>query len=394
MSTEPTPSPFTRLLLRLRRVTSSGRYLPEVDGLRFLAVAWVVLLHIQGYVHAEIRHNDSVAGDFVSWILFHGELGVPLFFSISGFILAMPFAEHALKGGHPVPLKAYFLRRLTRLEPPYIVCMVALFLLHAVRGHRSVGELLPHLGASLAYLHNAIYHEWNFINTVTWSLEIEVQFYLLAPLLARVFRLGTTARRVCIGVAILFFAWAEPGLWTSLGIIRPDFLILGQLHHFLVGFLLADIYLCPAPALELKSSTWDALGLIAFVAIPVFYMEGTWGKLAFPAAVLVLYLAAFRGDFTRTILRHPLIATIGGMCYSIYLIHLPLLYIVMGITKRLSHSEHHLVNLCLQGLIVLPVIAVASSLFYLLVERPCMNKNWPWDLAKWTQSRLRPNHPK
>jgi peptidoglycan/LPS O-acetylase OafA/YrhL len=78
------------------------------------------------------------------------------------------------------------------------------------------------------------------------------------------------------------------------------------------------------------------------------------------------------------------------MCYSIYLIHLPLLYIVMGITKRLSHSEHHLVNLGVQGLIILPVIAVASSLFYLLVERPCMNKNWPWDLAKWIQSRLRP----
>lgn len=393
MSTETTTGPLTRLALRLRRVTSSGRYLAEVDGLRFIAVTWVVLLHVQGYVHAEIRHADSLVGDFVSWILFHGELGVPLFFSISGFILAMPFAEHALKSGNPVQLRAYFLRRITRLEPPYIVCMLLLFLLHALRGQKPLSELLPHLGASLAYLHNAIYQEWNFINTVTWSLEVEVQFYLLAPILARVFLLGTVARRACTCTAILFFAGAEPELWKAIGIARPDFTLLGQLHHFLVGFLLADLYLCPAPVLVLKERTWDWLGLLAFLAIPAFYIEGTWGKFAFPAAVLVLYLAAFRGDLTRIFLRHPVVATLGGMCYSIYLIHLPLIYIVVGITKRFGHSEHHLVNLLVQGLIVIPIIAVASSLFYVLVERPCMNKNWPQDLVRWVTSRGSAGHP-
>lgn len=393
MSAEATPSPVTRLALRLRRITSSGRYLAEVDGLRFIAVAWVVVLHVQGYVHAEMRHGESMVGDLVSWMLFHGDLGVPLFFSISGFILAMPFAEHALKGGNPVRLRSYFLRRVTRLEPPYIVCMVGLFLLHMVRGQRPAEELLPHLGASLAYLHSAIYQEWNFINTVTWSLEIEVQFYILAPLLARIFRLGTVARRATLGVAILFFAGAEPGLWNSLGIARPDFSLLGQIHHFLVGFLLADLYLCPAPALDLKVRTWDALALLAFVAIPVFYSQVSWGKLAFPAAVLVLYLAAFRGERTRTILRHPVISTLGGMCYSIYLVHLPLICIVMGITKRFSHPDSHLVNLGLQSIVVIPIIIVVSSVFYVLVERPCMNKNWPGDLANWVKSKLRPSPP-
>ncbi|MBI5799330.1 MAG: acyltransferase [Verrucomicrobia bacterium] len=393
MNTEASPGPISRLALRLRRITSSGRYLPEVDGLRFIAVAWVVLLHVQGFVFEEIRHNHSVAGDFVSWIFFQGHLGVPLFFSISGFILAMPFAEHALKGGNPVRLKSYFLRRLTRLEPPYIVCMVVLFLLHAIRGQRPLGELLPHLGASLAYLHNAIYQEWNFINTVAWSLEVEVQFYLMAPILARVFLLGTFARRASIIGAILFFAGAEPGLWQAVGVSRPDFWLLGQLHHFLVGFLLADLYLCPVPVLELKERAWDLLGLVAFLAIPAFYIVGTWGKLAFPGAVLVLYLAAFRGGCTRAILRQPVIATLGGMCYSIYLVHLPLIYIVLGVTKRLSHSDHHLVNLLVQGTIVIPIIVLVSSTFYVLIERPCMNKNWPWDLANWFKSRLRPSRP-
>ena len=84
-----------------------------------------------------------------------GYHGVELFFIISGFILAMPFAAHHLKGQRPVALGPYYLRRLTRLEPPYMLCMALLFVaLVAFRG-RDAGQLAPHLGASLLYLFSA-----------------------------------------------------------------------------------------------------------------------------------------------------------------------------------------------------------------------------------------------
>ena len=53
---------------------------------------------------------------------------------ISGFILGLPFARHVLANGPPVVLKQYFLRRLSRLEPPYIVAMITLFIASVVMG--------------------------------------------------------------------------------------------------------------------------------------------------------------------------------------------------------------------------------------------------------------------
>ena len=52
--------------------------------------------------------------------------GVELFFAISGFILGIPFASHYLRGVPRVNLRRYFIRRLTRLEPPYIINLMVL----------------------------------------------------------------------------------------------------------------------------------------------------------------------------------------------------------------------------------------------------------------------------
>ena len=95
------------LLARFSRVTSSGRqYIPQLDGLRFVAIAWVVAYHSVEYVLVKTGHlpdapqvNPLVdtfqldqASPLVSFFLV-GHVGVDLFFVISGFILAAPLWE-------------------------------------------------------------------------------------------------------------------------------------------------------------------------------------------------------------------------------------------------------------------------------------------------------------
>src|SRR5918997_508905 len=112
-----------RLHARLRRVTASNRFIAEVDGLRFLAIAPVVVFHVRNYltVHPVAQYAPPVEADWAARLALHGHYGVQLFFIISGFVLALPFAR-AHAGKQPrVKLKEYFLRRLTRLEPPYVV---------------------------------------------------------------------------------------------------------------------------------------------------------------------------------------------------------------------------------------------------------------------------------
>jgi peptidoglycan/LPS O-acetylase OafA/YrhL len=71
-----------------RRITTSGEFIPEIDGLRFIAIALVITHHLALFVSIQRGQNEGP--------LSRGQLGVELFFVISGFILAVPFAMQYL----------------------------------------------------------------------------------------------------------------------------------------------------------------------------------------------------------------------------------------------------------------------------------------------------------
>jgi len=108
-------------MLQFRRITTQKRFIPQIDGLRFVAIASVVFFHI--YIYAALERGAvPVPGPLNIDMPKHD---VELFFAISGFILGVPFASRYLLGAPKVNLKSYFLRRLTRLEPPYFLALMA-----------------------------------------------------------------------------------------------------------------------------------------------------------------------------------------------------------------------------------------------------------------------------
>ncbi len=107
--------------LTFKRITSSGTFIPEIDGLRFIAITSVVLYHVVIWLNVKDEKLYSDASYYPNlYNLFkHGDIGVPLFFVISGFVLGLPFASYHINNGKPVSVKNYFLRRLTRLATLY-----------------------------------------------------------------------------------------------------------------------------------------------------------------------------------------------------------------------------------------------------------------------------------
>src|SRR5262249_35658102 len=116
-----------------------------------------------------------------------GEHGVELFFAISGFILAVPFAMQYLNAGRRVKLSRYFWRRVTRLEPPYLISLLLLFAMRVWLRGQPFDVYKWNLLWSSLYVHGFVMGVQSQINGVAWSLEIEIQFYLLMPLLALIF---------------------------------------------------------------------------------------------------------------------------------------------------------------------------------------------------------------
>lgn len=395
-----------RLLSRFSRVTSGGRFISEIDGLRFLAIATVVLHHLLTQVERQVMEKrlglptDSVH-NWLLWLVHHGAVGVQVFFAISGFILAMPFAKAALDGGKPVKLGEYFWRRVTRLEPPFIVSMLLLYVAWVVVVPR-LGMTVEHppgpanLAYSLLYGHYLRYGEGSLVNGVTWSLEIEVQFYMLMPLLARVFWIRSKAVRRGVMVAVMAATALVKGLFDAqLQEMHLALTLVGYLHCFFVGLLVADVYITDWKNRPSKGSWWwDAAGLCGLMGIVPQGAGGNaelWRIGLFLPSMLLVFMAAFRGRLVQAFFSNRWVATIGGMCYSIYLLHYAVLFASLAVLLKLFDGlaprlgEHWYVvaggspavNFLLWCVLLIPVTLAASALFFVLVERPCMDKEWP-----------------
>jgi peptidoglycan/LPS O-acetylase OafA/YrhL len=143
--------------------------LPTLDGLRAIAVGIVMLSHM---AHSAGAPHGLV---LVSRLL-SGEIGVQIFFTISGFIITHLLLREQAKLGS-INLGAFWYRRALRIVPPLVVLLGGLFVLDAA-GWIKVSAASQ--WASLFFVRNHVQGGW--FNGHLWSLSVEEQFYLAWPL--------------------------------------------------------------------------------------------------------------------------------------------------------------------------------------------------------------------
>ena len=365
---------LNNLYARFRRVTNTVAFIPAIDGLRFIAIAAVVITHVRGFLLFKLAAPGTV--DVTSYFDLLGRKGVLLFFVISGFILGLPFARHYIQGAQKVDLKKYFLRRFTRLEPPYFLTMISCFLLLTWKYHLSFKIYLGSLLASLVYLHNVL-PVYSSVNQVAWSLEVEIQFYLLVPFLVMVYRLAAYQRRLLFATIILIF----PLLQFLFPASKET--LYSFIQYFVAGMLLADLFLCNISFASLKGWSSAFIGGVCFFLIfslPI-YRSFVW-EAVFIFLVVGFYLLVLTHKFWKLIFSFGLLTSIGGMCYTIYLWHDIIMSGVGSIVLKFKLFNIYALNFTFRfGVITLAILAF-SSLFYLFIERPCMDRQWPLKLLR------------
>ncbi|MGE0449263.1 MAG: acyltransferase family protein [Vicinamibacterales bacterium] len=367
---------------RLLRTTSTGEFIPEVDGLRTLAIGAIVLHHITASYLRTTKRLGEVALPAQWWDVFPrskavavgyaGHFGVPLFFVLSGFILALPFAR-AFRTGAPRPnLAAYYLRRVVRLEAPYVVSMIVAFgaIVLTNPGWRT---FVPHLWASLAYLHGWIFGQASWVNGVAWSLEVEVQFYLVMPLLALLLAIPSRFwRRALISGATVGLAWMALHFIRDETHPRLAMSLLNYLHFFLAGLLLADVY--DTRAAELPRAWWgDALSGASGAAIFLILTRRYDYYYLTPLLIVALYAGLAIGRVGHACITNRWIVVIGGMCYTIYLYHFLIIELLAPWTMTLSSRAVPLsMDLFIQCVLLVPPVVLVSTLLYVVIEKPFM----------------------
>jgi peptidoglycan/LPS O-acetylase OafA/YrhL len=374
-----------------RRPARTSTRFPCFDGLRALAALLVIGVHttfVSGFT------GRSGIGNYTSRL----EIGVSVFFVISGFLLYRPFAvSHFVdRAGPSIP--AFWVRRLKRIVPAYwLAFFVITYVLHGDTPVRhGWGSLAIYLGFA------QIYSPGHALTGVTqaWSLCTEMSFYLALPLWAafvgRRRRAPDTQLRVELaGLAALAGASFAFRIWILQWHTREAATMVNWLPAyadlFALGMLLAVVsaYLQAVdrrpgwlwhPALPFVS--WG-LALAALVAVsniglpltPVTpsplglsLARQTWyGLFAFFVVAPAVFGAQERG-MIRGLLQTRVLVLIGVVSYGVYLWH------EAAISLFLRWTGDRLFNIPLWELagVVTALAILAATASYVLVERPIL----------------------
>ncbi|MGY1671537.1 acyltransferase family protein [Geodermatophilus sp. SYSU D00710] len=198
---------------------------PCLNGLRALAALAVVTTHAAFW-------SGSYTPDLGGYALARLDIGVAVFFTLSGFLLSQPLFRAAAEGRPAPRTGAYLWRRALRILPAYWLCVaLALLFLPGNQG-ATAGDWLRFLTLTQVYARD--WHAEGLDHA--WSLCTEVAFYLLLPLLVRGLVAagggGWRPRRLFAGLGVLSllgFAWS---LWAA-----SDPLVLGSLTLWLPAYL-------------------------------------------------------------------------------------------------------------------------------------------------------------
>ena len=343
-------------------VRARAGYIPEIEGLRGIAMLWVVLFH---YVVVRDTHfadpwiEAFAAVAPLNIVVRNGYLGVDLFFLISGFLLTLPWF---LRGrGHGTPSAAdFYRRRFARIAPAYYVQLVVLFacvlpMLKGISYWRSdLYVLAANAVAHGLFLHNTtpLTSGSLAINGALWSLAVEAQYYLLVPFLAPLFlRAPVAAVAGAFACAIAWQFAARHGLdalvhfqmllgtpwgWSE-AVVRQ--LLLTQLPsyfaHFALGILAGRAWLGwqerPPSRTTCTAISAAALASLATLYLVYGYLGPVLGEASWIVSPLalgaVLFALGTRRPGSTALLASAALRFVGRVSYSGYLYHLLLLAI-------------------------------------------------------------------
>ncbi len=355
--------------------------------MRFFAIITVVIFHLNTAYAKEINLTAFRANELLDNFSFLGfgwwmqrlDIGVKVFFAISGFILALPFIRYYLGNGKRIKTKDYFIRRLTRLEPPYIISLFFFYLVHVFILNGDAFQLLKSLLYGIFYLHTTVTGVLNPINPVTWSLETEAQFYIIMPLLVGFIFFSKNRKWIYLifiiltGLSIFFKKYL-----SDLNNGHYLFSVLAYLINFLVGIIIAYIYEKNKKYFDGKSFLWDIINVISVFIMFYFYepQDLVLNIIILNLGIFIFFISVFKSKLINWFYTRPIIYTIGGMCYSIYLLHYAFFHLSVKFSSRLISFSNYSDNLMLQMLINLPLVLLVSSIFFVLFEKPFMTKTW------------------
>ncbi len=344
-----------------------------IDALRGFAALLVAYFHCRqvtwigmGAFH-QMHASLASPGTIAAWLTFPiawGSAGVPIFFVISGYCIHRSGASRLLANpDYRLDAGQFWLRRLVRIYPVLLAALALTFVADSISLTMTpVSHKILDIGPQ-AFLVNlfslqGVAGKTYGSNGALWTLSLEVQFYLLYPLLFAVRRrVGLNA--VLAGVAVI-------NLVSALTLAPHDIVLFTSYwFSWMLGAWIAEARLRGYEGFRFAYVAAAALAVAGCVA----FHFGQYGAFQLWAGAFACYLVkALSRPLASGGVLMPAFSKLGEFSYSLYLIHLPL-FVLLGSWLFRSELQTSIWVSFGFTLAVLPVAWV----FYRLFERPALN---------------------
>jgi peptidoglycan/LPS O-acetylase OafA/YrhL len=332
----------------------SRQHFPALTGLRFFLAFWVVLHHLTGPGMMLDAWSQSMWPPLTRLIQ-SGYLAVGIFFELSGFVLARAYESPNWSGR---TLLKYAVGRFARVYPVYALSLAVMLPFIFESTVKGKAEVLASHGLVLQGWTTTLPVSWN---APAWSLTCEIFFYLCFPVCAVVLRRVNWKAGLAIALVTCFL----PGLLRLSGVPQAWKPIL-HLADFVMGILAARAMDLAAGARLRNRGYWlyvpSALAAIALTAFPIavgsFWNVNTALR---PLYAIVLVGLSLGGGLAAAGLSSGLSVYLGKASYSMYILHVPLLWWF----QRLGYASPGPMAVLYMG-----VVVGLSTLVFRYVEEP------------------------
>ena len=339
-----------------------------IDALRGLAALFVVICHV-GFIPNPALKLPELESRFVH----SGHTGVILFFLVSSFTLSLSSIRRAHETNH---LAKFYFRRLFRILPLFYFCIILaclrdLYIQGSIQSPKIILESI--IGVFQPGKADGIV--W-----ASWTLGVELAFYLIFPFL---FAVANTMKRALLLLAATVIAdlLVARVFIGDLPTVASDASVRYTLIHNLPYFILGMIFYFVFASLRNKGYGGRRIGYaITATAIAIFIGLLIWNPSAFVsltgggyyliAASMVLFMLGLLLHPTPLIV-NPITTFFGKISYSLYLLHPPLIFLLIPLFRYYylqsgSNVSAYLLSLATTLVILIPV----AYLSFLFIESP------------------------
>jgi peptidoglycan/LPS O-acetylase OafA/YrhL len=314
--------------------------IPELDGLRGIAIMLVIFFH---YLNNQLLTAGNFIGKALCKATSFGWIGVDLFFLLSGFLIGTILIQNKNSKNY---FSTFYLRRLVRIIPNYflliIVFMIILVVPYFAGDYFLTGNNVLPIWSYFTMVHNFFMARLNNLGngamSVTWSIGIEEQFYIVFPFIVYYLKDKWLPYLLIVAIVLAVIFRMQYNNWIPAYVLLPcrmDAIAFGALiawfnyhydlkewvnrkYNWLLLVMTIDIFVC---------------GLLYYKYADLGSLRNTYFGIFF--SLCLVFALTKKNTFYAALLRNKIFVWIGTISYSLYLFH----YMILGICRNLTSSE-------------------------------------------------------